>query len=36
MIDSHLVKTETIESDMVIEGELDKETVEELEEKFVT
>lgn len=36
MIDSHLIKSETIESDMVIEGELDRETIEELEEKFVT
>lgn len=36
MIESHLVKTETIESDLVTEGELEKDTIEELEEKFVT
>lgn len=36
MVDSHLIKTETIESDLVVEGDLDKETVLELEEKFDT
>lgn len=36
LIDAHLIRSQTIDSDMVVEGELDSETVEELEEKFVT
>lgn len=36
MVDSLLIKTETVDTDLVNDGELEKETVEELEEKFAT
>lgn len=34
MVDSHLLTTETIETSLVPEGELDKDAVEDLEEKL--
>lgn len=36
MIDSHLVKTETIETDLVQDGKSNKDIAEEMEEKFDT